>query len=109
MSETEELLLRILQALNRIDGKLGALDDLVNITKLSQQESMERTKLNLLQKSPLRKAVYSLCDGSHSVSEIAKELNKSLSTVSQAMSQLQEANLIRETRRGKQKFYRRVF
>ena len=109
MAEAEELLLRILQALNRIEGKLGALDDLVNITKLAQQESMETTKLKLLQKSPLRKAVYGLCDGSNSVSEIAKELNRSLSTISQAVSQLQKGNLVREERKGKKKYYRKVF
>jgi|SRR5208282_5993663 len=101
----DETLKKILQVLNSVDSKL---DDLVNIMKAGQKTSIEATKAQLLSKSKMRRDVYKLCDGRRSVSEIAEALGKSISLVSQSISQLQEAGLIAEERVGKTRYYERV-
>jgi len=104
----EETLKKILQVLNDMNVKLDKLDDLLSITKMGQKNSIEATKAELFSKSKLRRDVYKLCDGRHTVSEIAEALGKSISLVSQAMSQLQSAGLVAEERVGKTRYYERV-
>ncbi len=99
---------KILQVLTDMNAKLDKLDDLLNVMKISQKTSIEATKAELLAKSKLRRDVYKLCDGRRSVSEIAEALGKSISLVSQVISQLQEAGLIAEERVGKTRYYDRV-
>jgi DNA-binding transcriptional ArsR family regulator len=99
---------KILQVLTSIDGKLDKLDDLLNVLKMGQKTSIEQTKADMLGKSKLRRDVYKLCDGRHSVSEIAEALNKSISLVSQSIAALQKAGLIAEERRGKTRYYEKV-
>jgi len=94
----------MLYALRRIELKL---DEMITILKMSQAVSIETRKEKILE-SPLRKAVYSLCDGKNTVSDIAKGLGKSMSLVSQVLSKLQETGLVAEERIGKQRIYRRV-
>jgi DNA-binding transcriptional ArsR family regulator len=103
-----EALRKILQVLNEMNAKLDKLDDLLSVMRVSQKTSIEATKAELLSKSKLRRDVYRLCDGKHNVSEIAEALGKSLSLVSQVISQLQEAGLIAEERVGKTRYYDRV-
>lgn len=93
-----------LQVLYRIELKL---DEIATLLKISQAGSIETTKEKILA-SPLRKAVYSLCDGKKTVSDISKGLGKSMSMISQTMTKLQEAGLVTEERKGKQRIYRRV-
>jgi len=104
----EKSLAKILQVLNDMNAKLDKLDDLLSVMKMGQKNSIEATKTELLSKSKLRRDVYRLCDGKHNVSEIAEALGKSISLVSQAISQLQGAGLIAEERVGKTRYYDRV-
>ena len=92
------------QSLNRIEMKL---DEIIIILKMSQASSIETTKEKILA-SPIRKAVYSLCDGKKTVSDISKGLGRSMSMISQTMTKLQEAGLVAEERIGKQRIYRRI-
>lgn len=92
------------QSLNRIEMKL---DEIITLLKMSQASSIETTKEKILA-SPLRKAIYSLCDGKKTVSDISKGLGRSMSMISQTMAKLQEAGLVTEERIGKQRIYRRV-
>jgi len=104
----DDTLKKILQVLNDMNAKLDKLDDLLSIMKMGQKTTIEATKAELLSKSKLRRNIYKLCDGKHSVSEIAESLGKSISLVSQSISQLQEAGLIAEERVGKIRYYERV-
>lgn len=108
MSEDNELLLKILQALNRIENKLDSLQEITTLIKLDKQDSIVEIKSKYLDRAPLRKSIYNLCDGKHTVSEISKELNKSISLISQNISHLQEYGFIKEERKGKQKYYQKV-
>lgn len=108
MAKEREIWVRVLQVLNRIDTKLEKLDEIVNLLIMSQNASLEQIKIDLLGKSELRRAIYRLCDGRHAVSNIAQELGKSISLISQNIAKLQKAGLITEERRGKEKFYDKV-
>lgn len=92
------------QSLNRIEMKL---DEIITLLKMGQASSIETTKEKILA-SPIRKAVYSLCDGKKTVSDISKGLGRSMSMISQTMTKLQEVGLVMEERKGKQRIYRRV-
>jgi DNA-binding transcriptional ArsR family regulator len=104
----DETLQKILQVLIRIEGRFDKLDELLSVTKMSQKGTIEQTKKELLEKSPFRRQVYHLCDGRHSVSDIAQGVGKSISQVSQALGQLVEASLVSERRQGSVKFYDKV-
>lgn len=94
----------LLHVLLRIEMKMN---ELVTLLKISQTNSIESTKEKLLS-SPVRKAVYSLCDGAKTVSEISKILGKSMPMISQTLAKLVDAGLVIEERKGKQRIYRKV-
>lgn len=94
----------MVSSLHRIELKL---DEITTLLRISQAGSIEATKDKMLE-SPLRKAVYSLCDGKNTVSDISKGLGKSMSMVSQMISKLQNAGLVTEERKGKLRIYRRL-
>jgi DNA-binding transcriptional ArsR family regulator len=96
----------ILEILRGISSKL---DDILSVLRLGQHASLEQAKSGVLGDSPLRRMVYNLCDGEHTVSEIAQATNKSISQVSQVLSQLQFAGLVAEKRVGKNRYYQNVF
>lgn len=104
----EDMLKKIFQVLNSMNAKLDRLDDLLSVMKMGQKSSIDETKAELFSRSKLRRDVYKLCDGKHSVSEIAEALGKSISLISQTISQLQSAGLIAEERVGKVRYYERV-
>lgn len=96
---------QILQELRSINSKLG---EIAILLKVGQSPNIDERKSKILDKSPLRQKVYSLCDGKNTVSDIKNKSGKSISLVSQILAKLQEAGLISEERRGKQRIYRQV-
>jgi DNA-binding transcriptional ArsR family regulator len=96
----------ILEILRGISSKL---DDILAVLKLGQRASLDEAKSGALGDSPIRRAIYRLCDGQHTVSEIAQSTGKSISQASQVLSQLQFAGLIAEKRVGKNRYYQSIF
>jgi len=96
--ETPELLL----ALHRIEDRLQEITELL---KVGYKDAIETEQRKVLAGSPLRKRIYDLCNGTNSVRGIANLVNKSIAQVSQNISILQDAGLISEERRGKEKYY----
>jgi DNA-binding transcriptional ArsR family regulator len=92
----------VLLALNRIEDRLQKVAD---ILKVGHRETIEAAQRKILVGSPLRKKIYDLCDGSRSVGQIAGILGKSIQQVSNNIAHLQNVGLIKEVRRGKEKFY----
>jgi len=91
----------ILLALHRIEDRLQEIAD---ILRVGHKETIEAAQRRVIS-SPLRKKIYSLCDGNRSVGQIAKILGKSIQQVSNNIVLLQNAGLIKEVRRGKEKCY----
>ena len=104
----EEREMKIIELLYKIDIKLNKLDEIATLLHIGQLSSIENTKNILFDSSPIRKMIYDLCDGKHSVSDIAKSLGKSMPSVSRTISKLLEAQIIAEERKGKEKYYRRT-
>jgi DNA-binding transcriptional ArsR family regulator len=92
----------ILLALHRIEDRLQEIAELL---KVGYKDVIEAEQRKVLTGSPLRKRIYNLCNGTNSVRGIANLVNKSIAQVSQNIALLQDAGLIREERRGKEKYY----
>ena len=103
--ESENLQWRILKVLEEISGKLDRLISLNEFALAGQTASM---KEQILARSELRKEVYDLCNGKRTVSDIAKTLSKSMASISQILSKLEEARLVKVRRVGKKKYYEKV-
>jgi len=106
--DQEEREMKIIELLHKIEKRLEKLDDITSLLHVGQSGSIKETKISLLENSPLRKMIFDLCDGKHTVSDIAKTLGKSMPSISQAAAGLLEAHLIVEDRRGQHKYYRRL-
>jgi len=104
----EEREMKMIELLHKIEHKLDKLDEIATLLHMGQSASIKKTKNAILEDSPLRKMVYELCDGKHTVSDIARSLGKSMPLISQTISKLLKAKLIVEERKGKQKYYRRL-
>jgi predicted transcriptional regulator len=100
MSDDEKT--EILLILHNIEDRLK---EIAEVLKVGHKEEIEAAQRQVLEGSPLRKKIYSLCDGNRSVSEIAKTLGKTIQQVSNNIAILQNAALIKEVRKGKQKCY----
>jgi DNA-binding transcriptional ArsR family regulator len=92
----------ILLALYRIEDRL---QEIAEVLKVGHGEAIEAAQRRVLAGSPLRKKIYTLCDGNRSVSEIATIIGKSIQQVSNNITILQNASLIKEIRKGKEKYY----
>ena len=92
----------ILLALHNIEDRLKEIAD---VLKVGNREAIEAAQRRVLAGSPLRNKIYNLCDGNRSVTEIAKTLGKAIQQVSNNITVLQNAGLIKEVRRGKEKYY----
>lgn len=102
-----------LQALEEIRLEIQELHktmrELTDIFKQLKKPELESVKKNILSGAPLKKKVYALCDGKHSVQSIVTKLEKKQSHISQILSELKTAGLIKEERYGKQKYYEQRF
>lgn len=96
--ESPEMLL----ALHRIEDRLQEIAELL---KVGYKDAIEAQQRKTLAGSPLRKRIYDLCNGTNSVRGIASLVSKSIAQVSQNIAILQDAGLIKEERRGKEKYY----
>jgi len=89
----------------RLLGEISSkLDDVISLLKLGQRTTIEMAKNRLLA-SALRSNIYNLCDGRHTVSQIAEELRKSQPLISRYLKELEDGGLIRSERRGKAVYY----
>jgi len=106
--DQEEREMKMIELLHKIEAKLDKLDEIATLLHMGQSASIKQTKNAMLGDSPLRKSVYELCDGKHTVSDIARSLGKSMPSTSQVIAKLLEGKMIIEERKGKHKYYRRM-
>jgi DNA-binding transcriptional ArsR family regulator len=99
----------ILEVLKSINAKLDRLDDIQSLLRAGQKPSLDEAKAGVLGSSSLRRDIYKLCDGEHTVSAISNAIGKSMPVVSQVLSQLELASLVTEKRHGKNRYYQKLF
>jgi DNA-binding transcriptional ArsR family regulator len=104
MTEKKDIQIEILIALHNIEDRLL---EILEIQRMKSRDTIRAEQRKILS-SPLRKKIRDLCNGKRSVSDIAKELDKSIQQVSNNITLLQNAGLIREIRKGKEKLYLKV-
>lgn len=95
----------ILLALHRIEDRL---QEIAEILKVGHRESIQALQRRVIAGSTLRKKIYDLCDGNRSVGRIARMVGRSIQQVSNNITLLQNAGLLREVRMGKEKCYTKV-
>ena len=95
----------ILLALHRIEDRL---QEIAEVLKVGYKDAIKAEQERVLKGSPLRKRIHDLCDGTNSVRGIAGLVKKSIQQVSNNITILEDAGLIREERRGKEKYYVRT-
>lgn len=93
---------QILLALHRIEDRL---QEIAEVLKVGHKDAIEAEQRKALAGSPLRKKIYNLCDGTNPVREIARLTQKSIQQISNNITILQNVGLIKEERRGKEKYY----
>jgi DNA-binding transcriptional ArsR family regulator len=98
-TQTKDTLSRIEMLLEEL---LSKMDTLISLTRLSQRQTAQLTMKGL---SNLEQDIYSLCDGTRTVSEISKTLGKSIQVISIYLSKLEEKGLVTYRKKGKQKYY----
>jgi DNA-binding transcriptional ArsR family regulator len=80
------------------------LQKILSVLKLSNAETLREIKENLLKNETKRK-IYELCDGKHTVGDIAAELKTTQPNVSQHLSSLLEAGLLLYEEKSGKKYY----
>ena len=90
-----------IRLLREISSKLN---DVISLLRLGQRTTIEMAKNRLLASS-VRSNIYNLCDGRHTVSQIAEELGKSQPMISRYLKELEDGGLIKSERRGKRVYY----
>jgi len=103
--EDMELLWQINKNLEEISSKM---DMLIFLYKFSQERELQRFKEKALGRSKIRKAIYSMCDGTKTVHEIAQRARKSIQHTSMILKTLEEAGLIESKDVGRKKYYIRM-
>ena len=96
---------KILLALHKIEDRL---QEIAEILRVSHSDTIEAAQRKIIVGSPLRKKILDQCNRKNSVSKIASILGKSVQQISNNIVLLQNAGLVKEVRRGKEKFYVKV-
>jgi DNA-binding transcriptional ArsR family regulator len=94
----------ILVTLHNIEDRL---QEILEILRMENRETIKAEQQKVLA-SPLRRKIRDLCNGENSVSAIAEKLNKSIQQISNNITLLQNAGLIKEVRKGKEKRYLKI-
>lgn len=91
----------ILLTLHNIEDRL---QEILEVLRMENRETIRAEQRKVLA-SPLRRKIRDLCNGENSVSAIAEKLHKSIQQISNNITLLQNAGLIKEVRKGKEKRY----
>jgi hypothetical protein len=106
MSEEKTILWQMNNNLEEISAKL---DKLVSLFEISRKQELEEFKKKKLGKSQIKKQVYELCDGTRTVNDIARFVDKSIQHISIILSDLEKAGLVVSKTVGRRKYYIRTF
>lgn len=80
------------------------LEKILSVLKLANSKAILQEKEEILKNETKRK-IYELCDGKHTVSNIASELNTTQPNVSYHLSSLQESGLVLYDELGGKRYY----
>jgi DNA-binding transcriptional ArsR family regulator len=88
---------------DRVETK-RLLEKILCVLKLANNEELQKQKENLL-KNDTKRRIYELCDGNHTVSDIATELATTQPNVSYHLSSLLESGLLLFDELGGKRYY----
>ena len=85
------------------------LEELKSIIVILNQEELEKKKDKLLPKNSIKKQVYDLCDGSKTISELARSIGKSNEYTGSYLSRLRREGLIRKIKINDEIYHEQIF
>ncbi len=80
------------------------LEKILSVLKLTNSKVIEEQKQSIL-KNEIKKKIYDLCDGKHTVNDIAVEIKTTQPNVSYHLSSLLESGLVLYDDVGGKKYY----
>lgn len=93
----------MVNGMNETDNR-RLLEKILCVLKLAHSKAILREKKSIL-KNETKRRVYDLCDGKHTVTDIAKELRTTQPNVSYHLSSLLESGLILYEDVGGKRYY----
>lgn len=93
----------MVKGMNETDNR-RLLEKILCVLKLAHSKAILREKKNIL-KNESKRRVYDLCDGKHTVTDIAKELKTTQPNVSYHLSSILESGLILYEDVGGKRYY----
>jgi DNA-binding transcriptional ArsR family regulator len=94
------------KALQRIER---ALADIRAILVLTNHDTLEKIKKELLPQGSVKERIYELCDGSNTTKMIAQELGKDEAYVRANLSVLRREGLVRTVEKDRNQVHEQVF
>ena len=88
-----------------LEEVLSKMDTLISLTRLSQKQTIQLAMKSL---SNLEQDIYSVCDGTRTVSEISKTLGKSIEETSMYLNKLEREGLVTSRRREKESIMKKL-
>ncbi|MGD6810112.1 MAG: winged helix-turn-helix domain-containing protein [Candidatus Bathyarchaeia archaeon] len=86
------------------DVEIKLLQKILSVLKLANYQVIQEKKQIIL-KNEIKKKIYDLCDGKHTVGDIASEIQTTQPNVSYHLSSLLESGLVLYDDIGGKKFY----
>jgi len=80
------------------------LEKILSVLKLANSKTILQEKEKIL-KNATKRRIYELCDGKHTVNDIASELNTTQPNVSYHLSSLSESGLVLYDELGGKRYY----
>jgi DNA-binding transcriptional ArsR family regulator len=93
-----------IKRLDKDPETIKVLEKILSVLKLTNSKVIEEQKQSIL-KNEIKKKIYDLCDGKHTVNDIAVEIKTTQPNVSYHLSSLLESGLVLYDDVGGKKYY----
>jgi len=85
------------------------LEDIKGLLILTNQEKLEKRKMDLLTSGSIEEKVYNLCNGKNEIGDIAKKLEKTEKIVRARISDLRRKGLIKSLHQDEKYIHQQIF
>jgi len=88
---------------------VSKLNEIVKLLKISQNREIDKLIAEVIGNSEMKRNIYSLIDGSRTVSDITKLLKLKMPNVSAVLTEFHKYGLVTKEKRGNKTFYKKTW